>query len=582
MFIPLGLIALSLAGTLIADDELAPKVAGRAEPVICDSTVCKGIALLSGDDQVAVKSSEGFGERLLNWPGFLAQIFTSHRLIGSDKEDLSKPHFLTSDVQIPGDMGELERRLEFLFLNQKIDGQLIAEVKNEITRYFVEQKNSVIVVQIPPQKINSGVLQVVFTATRLGELTVVGNRYTSSKLLKSYMETAPGGPIREQVLRRDLEFINRNPFRHVNAVLSPGKADNTTDITLTVDERRPLRIYAGTDNTGVKTTGRKRFFSGFNWSHSFNLLSFQYTSSYNPHKFQAYTVQYQAFMPWRHILNIYGGYSSVHPHLSYQPTTTKGKSGQGSLRYILPFTPTPAFTHDFTAGFDFKRTNNTVEFSNLFVNFAQNVNLTQLQFGYRLEQKYNLCRIDLDSEIFYSPGKWLPDQTNSDYSALRPYAKNAYAYLRASLNTLFYLPYSMFFNLLFEGQASTQNLLPSEQFGLGGYDTVRGYDERQLNTDDGALLSGEFRSPQIRVFSNKKRVRDALQFLFFVDSGWGKNYKPIPGEHTPQYLIGIGPGVRYTLDPNITARLDYGVKLHRNAEFTGGKSMIHFSVVASY
>ena len=38
---------------------------------------------------------------------------------------------------------------------------------------------------------------------------------------------------------------------------------------------------------------------------------------------------------------------------------------------------------------------------------------------------------------------------------------------------------------------SNCNLLGSETFGLGGYDTVRGYDQRDINTDDGLLLSGQ-------------------------------------------------------------------------------------------
>ena len=485
------------------------------------------------------------------------------------------------------DLKELGKRLEDLFLSRPIATQLIADIKQEITQYFEEKKQSLIAIKIPDQKVTLGVIQITICTSCLGDLKVECNDWTSSDLLKNYFKTDCGGRINDQLLRRDLEFMNRNPFRHVNAVLSPGKWDSTTDVTLLVEERRQLRLYAGADNTGVRTTGRQRFYAGLNWGKAFGLdhiFSYQYTSSYNINEFQAHTMQYQAFLPWMHVLNVYGGYSYVHPHLGFTPTTgNRGQSGQGSLRYTVPLMPMGSFTHEFTMGFDFKRTNNTIEFSDLFIHFSKNVNLTQLALEYSLEKTWSKCRLDFDLQGYYSPGRWLPDQSDVAYSALRPGAKNAYVYARGSLNTLFYLKHSWYLNFLFRGQGSSQKLLPSEQYCVGGYDTVRGYDQWQLNVDAAVLASAELRTPQIKVFKRKREcVNDVLQFLAFVDFGYGQNYKVIPGEDTPQYLLGAGPGARYTWDPYFTARLDYGIKCHKNPEFTGGASMVHFNATLSY
>lgn len=67
-----------------------------------------------------------------------------------------------------------------------------------------------------------------------------------------------------------------------------------------------------------------------------------------------------------------------------------------------------------------------------------------------------------------------------------------------------------------------------------------------------------------------------------IDSGWGTNHKTIPGEPQPDFLLSTGPGVRYTLDPYFSARLDWGIKLHQQAVFTGGGSMLHFNATFSY
>lgn len=50
-----------------------------------------------------------------------------------------------------------------------------------------------------------------------------------------------------------------------------------------------------------------------------------------------------------------------------------------------------------------------------------------------------------------------------------------------------------------QGQIASRNLLSSEQLGLGGLYTVRGYDERILNTDNGLFLSGELALSSIQV-----------------------------------------------------------------------------------
>lgn len=134
-------------------------------------------------------------------------------------------------------------------------------------------------------------------------------------------------------------------------------------------------------------------------------------------------------------------------------------------------------------------------------------------------------------------------------------------------------------SLLAKGQISSQNLLPSEQFGLGGYDTVRGYDQREVNKDGAILASAEARSPALPVV---KPWNDAVQFLIFLDYGWGSDHNAIPGQRKTDYLLGTGPGIRYTIEPYLTARLDWGIKLHKKANFGGGNTMIHFNITASY
>ncbi|MBF5060223.1 hypothetical protein NEPTK9_001754 [Candidatus Neptunochlamydia vexilliferae] len=256
-----------------------------------------------------------------------------------------------------------------------------------------------------------------------------------------------------------------------------------------------------------------------------------------------------------------------------------------SARYNVPLNITQYLEHEIAVGADFKRTNNTFEFEEDFPLLGSPVNLTQLVVGYAGNYNRSSYRLDFDGDLYWSPGNLFTDQSDAVYDSLRPDAKNHWVYFRGSFVYLQRLPKSFSLSLLARGQIASQNLLPSEQFGLGGYSTVRGYDQREVNKDGAILLSGEARSPAFRVLKNIKsqwKVDDAMQFLIFLDYGWGSDHNALPGERKTDYLLGKGPGVRYTIEPYLTARLDWGIKLHKKADFGGGNTMVHFNVTASY
>lgn len=490
-------------------------------------------------------------------------------------------------IEIPGGEDRLARRLNPLYLDKPLSGSDVESIQDAIRDYFLTYHRPFVIVQVPTQEISSGVLQVVVFESQLGKVEVQGNDWSSTKRLEGYLHLNPGDMINQEQLLYDLDFINRNPFRRADIVYAPGEQEGTTDVILHVDDRRPYRFYAGAENTGIPTTGRQRWFAGFNWGNVFGLndiFAYQYTAAYDINQFQSHSAQYIALLPWRHEFDVFGGVSWVNPDLGGPSMKSHGFSAQASGRYTFPLLLSINLRQELTIGFDFKRMNNTVEFTDDFPTFGKNVNLTQFVFEYAgIYEKHSL-RLDFEGAIYYSPGRWISDQTNSDYDSLRPDAKNHWVYAQAAFSYLQRIPKSFSYYFLFEGQISSQNLLPSEQFGLGGYDTVRGYDQREVSTENGFLIRQELRSPALPVWSNLKSFKraDAIQFLVFLDYGYGRYKKRIPGIPKVQNLVGIGPGIRYTLEPYLTARIDWGIKLHKKAMYGGGSSMVHFSVTGSF
>lgn len=494
--------------------------------------------------------------------------------------------FQAEDMEVPGGEKKLNQKLGVQFFGMPVTSDMMMELKRALILYYREEGFPIVAVEIPKQTVRSGVVQVVVVDGKLGKVKVLGNKYFSTRMLKGYIQQEPGQPINLDGLMNDVAWINRNPFRHADVFFTPGKNEGTTDIELMVKDKFPLRGYAGGDNTGFGPTGNARWFAGFNWGNFFWLdhtLTYQFTMSTDYRRFWAHNFNYNAPLSWRHVLIVFGGYSHIHPHIKDFRST--GHNGQASLRYEIPLKPLyKSFTHDVTFGFDFKNMNNVLDFvanpGTLRV-ATHEVNLTQLYAGYNLAKNWETNRMIFYAEGFWSPGKWIGDQKNSNFAQLHPGAKNHWVYGRLSLSDTWTLPLDFVLWGEFRGQISNENLVPSEQFGLGGYNTVRGYEERIVNFDDAIVTNVEFRLPSFRLLRFLKKHPDALTFLGFFDYGTGRNAFAESYEQQWQHLIGVGPGLRYKIADYLSVRVDWGFKFH-TVQFTHLGSKVHVGVMASY
>ncbi len=127
-------------------------------------------------------------------------------------------------------------------------------------------------------------------------------------------------------------------------------------------------------------------------------------------------------------------------------------------------------------------------------------------------------------------------------------------------------------------QLSDRALVPIEQFSLGGLESVRGYRQDLLLTDNGAFASAEVRLPVLRV----SQLDGVLQLAPFVDVGttWNSSGTPNPDRNT---LASAGLGLRWQQGDRFTARLDWGIPLvdvdSRGEERSWQENGIYFTIL---
>jgi hemolysin activation/secretion protein len=100
-------------------------------------------------------------------------------------------------------------------------------------------------------------------------------------------------------------------------------------------------------------------------------------------------------------------------------------------------------------------------------------------------------------------------------------------------------------------QITNKPLLPVEQYAVGGLDSVRGYRSFQLLRDRGYTASVEYRIPVLR----DPATQNSLQFAAYVDTGYAKfKERDNPG---PSSLTGVGIGLIGNLGREFSAELYY-------------------------
>ena len=475
------------------------------------------------------------------------------------------------------------------YLGQTITRGRLNSLVKDIILFYRGHDRPVVDVVVPAQDITNGVLQVVILEGRVGKVTVAGNRWFSSREISDGVYIQPGDTINSHTLQANLDFLNQNPFRTTDMIYRPGEKMGQTDLVLQTHDRFPLRVFAGYEDSGDIETGLDRYLAGFNYGDLWGLgqqLNYQYTTTGNFDNLRAHSGSYIIPLPWHHTLTFFGSYVDTKGNVPGFTGIT-GRSYQISGRYSVPL-PTfnicsVVYKESAAAGFDYKYNKDSLEFGNVpTANTLYDVDQFVLTYNGAETDPYGSTTIN--ESLYVSPGNWGGNNNDLAFNNAHTDATSNYVYNTLVLQRLTKLPAD--WSLILRGtlQTSNANLAPSEQLGFGGYDTVRGYDEREVNTDDGFIFTTELRTPTISLgdLFNFRPFKDQLQFLGFWDYGDGTNHIQLPGEPSEIPLSSVGVGLRYTINTYLSLRYDYAFQLLQTGFDNDHGSRSDIGVVVSY
>jgi len=500
----------------------------------------------------------------------------------------------------PGLPDEQARDIAQSYFGKTVTLGDLNDICRQITAYFESIQQPVVTAVVPEQEIRGGVVQILVVKGKMGKVKVEGNKWFKTENLKDDVRLNPGDDLDLGQLTDDVAWMNSNPFRTVDTSLTPGDEPGQTDVVLEVKDRIPIRPFVSYDNFGIQSLGYNRFSTGVTigdvWSGFDQQFNYQFLASGDFNSLISNSGSYVAALPWHHNLNIFGTYSKANPG-AVGSFDQSGYFWQLSTRYNIPL-PTLSlldgldYRHQVYLGYDYKTSNTDIFFQGSALQPTTNglvglYNISQFVLGYSLNLVDPIGSTSFETVLYGSPGGMTSNNTNSAFQNIDGGADAQYIYGKFSLNRMFRLPWDAAILLSGQIQQADSNLMPSESFGIGGYDTVRGYDQRSANGDNAYLGNIELRTPPISFWqiAGAGEALDQLVFLAFLDYGQVLQYSSDTTTSENWHLMSVGPGLRYNIGPNFNVRFDWGFQLQQapagTTGGTGGPSGANQAVISA-
>lgn len=453
------------------------------------------------------------------------------------------------------------------------------QLRSAITQLYIDKGYITSGAYIPPQTLQRGVVTIRVVEGKLEAITITGTRRLRPNYVRSRLAIATGTPLNRNRLLEALQLLQLDPLiQSLSAELSTGIRPGESVLSVQVTEAKSLTTQLTFDNARAPSVGtdrRQLQASEGNLTGLGDRLSAVYTNTNGSN-----TVDLSYVLPLNPrngTLSVnYGSASSnlIEPPFDVLEIESKSRYYEFTLRQPIVQTPTRELALGITATqreSEATLLDGLIPFPALGADRNGKTRLTALRFFQEITWRSSVEVIALRSQFTVGLNA-LSATINLDPPDSRFFAWRGQAQWVRLLapDTL----------LLVRGdlQLADRPILPLEQFGLGGQDSVRGYRQDALLTDSGLFASAEIRLPILRL----PRLSSLLQLTPFIDLGTAWNLGNAL-EPDPSTLLAVGLGLRLQCSNRVTARLDWGIPLISisGAKHTWQENGVYFSIVVN-
>lgn len=450
-----------------------------------------------------------------------------------------------------------------------------------------------VVAYIPEQQVSAGDIVIQVVEGRLAAVRVTGNRYFTTRNVRAGLPgLVEGSTPHVGHIDRDIQLSNDNPAKNVKVTLMAGARPGDIEAEVNVTETDPLQYLAGYSNTGNHATGRHRLSFGIQHANLFSrdhvgTLQYQ-TSPEDPGRVKIFSAGYRVpLYALAASLDAFVAHSSVSNGTTVTPAGPLSFTGRGTvvgLRANRNLDRIGEYDHHVTLGLDWRDYQDDCSLGEFGPagcgSAAVDVTTVPVSVSYTGQTQGPQLAYGVSAGLSVNAG----GSARDTFDAARPGARRTYAIARAAgfvdrafkpgalADTLAGLSVNGRLDL----QYSPHALISGERFGIGGANSVRGYQEREMAGDSGFLVRAEVATAPLELPGG---IRARL--YLFVDHGRIVNHRDMPCRGTAETackLTGAGIGARFSVGRKAGASLDIGRALERGINTSPGDVRGHVSL----
>ena len=418
----------------------------------------------------------------------------------------------------------------------------IYDAADKVAAYYVSKGYTLATVNVPPQKVDEGVIRLEVIEGRIAAIKVEGNLHYQTASLLEYLHGVKSGEVYQgSALADGLNTLNELPGLSTRAVLKPGDDYGTTDIVVQAREQF-VQASATVDNYGRENIGEFRFTGITMFNSLFGVEDqLQLMGMVSEHSLLRYGyIAYSMPLDYRGS-RLTGSYGIARFEVDNElDASIDGENIVGRLQLDHPFVRT--HNDRFVAGIAVSNTSADATIEGL---PTGSTDLTLLEINTSWMHGWGggfLSRINTSLSSNFDQANFCdlhPGFGCPGSEATKPRDDQQF---RGQLDTLHVLPMPQRFQALLrlDGVWSPDPLPDTQKFALGGPGSVRGYAASEVRGDRGWFTSLTLQRPFLfGQFTLLGRV--------FADTGAVYEVDTPPGVNDEETLssIGLGADLRY-------------------------------------
>jgi hemolysin activation/secretion protein len=448
------------------------------------------------------------------------------------------------------------------FINRPITFTELLQAEAAVTKKYTEAGyiNSGAVIAAGQTLSPSGaVVKIQIIEGGIEEILISGTKRLRPSYVRNRLKLATARPLNQTRLLEALQLLQLDPLiQTISADLSAGSRPESGVLTVKVQEAKSFKTEFFADNNRAPSVGSFRRGLRVSEGNVLGLgdgISFEYANTSGSN---ALNLSYRIPVNARNgAVTVSGGVSLTNViEKPFDFLDISGNSYSVDVSFRQPIIQTPK--QEFALGITASRQESNVKLSALpglngVLSPGSDANGTTRISALRLFQDWTRRGSE---DVFsvrsqFNAGFGVLDATINDTSP-----DGRFFDWRGQAQYVRLLARDTLFVFRSDLQLSPGALVPVEQFSLGGQQSVRGYRQDALLTDNGVSASAEVRFPILRV----KSIKGLLQIVPFVDFGLGWNSGG-NADPSPNTLVGVGVGLQWQMGNSLNARFDWGIPL---------------------